>query len=182
MAEAKKTYAVTLTFSEETAEKINGLRTEYQELTDYVIDPHITLVYPFMPVFSLFRVNEQLDKVARRTKQFSITLNGIEFFENGNNVVYAALENRRPVKKLHTDIIKSLEGLIKEWRTDGKFNLEKFVPHVTIGEHIPDNIFPEIKKQYSKYWIHYEEKITRFILFSEKDGIWERKRVFKLVG
>ena len=182
MTETKKTYAVTLTFSEETAEKINGLRTEYQELTEYTIVPHITLVYPFSPVFSLFQINEQLEKVARRTKPFNIALNGIEFFENGNNVVYAALENRRPVKKLHIDIIKSLEGLIKELRTDGKFNLEKFVPHVTIGEHIPDNIFPDIKKQYSKCWIHYEEKITRFILFSEKEGIWERKRVYELGG
>jgi 2'-5' RNA ligase len=180
MAKTKNTYAIALTFSEKTAKKINGLRTEYQELNEYTIVPHITLVYPFSPVFSLFLIYEQLEKIARRTRQFSIILNGIEFFENGNNVVYAALENRRPVKKLHTEVIRSLEGLIKEWRTDGKFNLEMYVPHVTIGEHIPDNIFPDIKKQYSKYWIHYEERITQFTVFSEKEGVWERKRVYEL--
>jgi 2'-5' RNA ligase len=182
VAKTKNTYAIALTFSEKTAEKINNLRTDYQEFSDYVIDPHITLVYPFSPVFSLFLIYEQLEKIAKRTKQFSVVLNGIEFFENGNNVVYAALENRRTVKKLHTDIITSLEGLIKEWRTDGNFNLEMFVPHVTIGEHIPDSLFPDIKKQYSKYWIHYEEKITSFTFFHEKEGIWEKKRVFELAG
>jgi 2'-5' RNA ligase len=180
MAEAKKTYAVALVLSEKTAEKLHELRTDYQQENDYVINPHITLVYPFSPVFSLFQVNEQLDKVASRHQQFNITLSGIGFFENGNNVVYAALENIKPVKKLHTDIFKSLADFIQYWNIDADYNLEKYVPHVTIGAKIPDKIFPEIKKKYSRYRFRFEEKVTQFSLFSEKKGIWERKRVYKL--
>ena len=182
MGEAEKTYAVALILSNKTADKLNKLRTDYQQIMDYIIVPHITLVYPFSPVFSLFQISEQLERVAKKNRQFNIVLNGIKFFENGNNVVYAALKNRRPVKKLHTEIIRSLEGLIKEWRTDGDYNLEKYVPHVTIGAKIPDNIFPDIKKRYSRYKLHSEDTITHFSLFSEKKGVWERKRVYELAG
>jgi len=180
--EAKKAYAVALVLSEKTAGKLNNLRTDYQQEMDYLIVPHLTLVYPFSPVFSLFQINEQLEKVARRHEQFSITLSGIKFFENGNNVAYAALENIKPVKKLHTDISKSLESFIQYWNTDADYNFEKYVPHVTIGAKIPDNIFPEIKRKYARYRFHYEEIVMQFSLFSEKKGTWERKRVYKLAG
>ena len=180
MAEAKKTYAVALVLSDKTADKLNTLRTDYQQEMDYMITPHITLVYPFSPVFSLFQINEQLEKVARRHEQFNIILNHIGFFENGSNVFYAALHNVRPVKNLHMDIFGSLEGLIKEWHPDSDYNMEKYIPHVTIGARIPDIIFPDIKKKYAAYSIHCEETIKRFILFSEKNGIWERKRVYEL--
>jgi 2'-5' RNA ligase len=180
MAEDKKTYAIALVLSDKIAEKLNELRTDYQQEMDYVIIPHLTLVYPFSPVFSLFQINEQLEKVARRHEPFSITLSGIQFFENSNNVVYAALENIKPVKKLHTDIITSLESFIQYWNIDADYNLEKYVPHVTIGAKIPDKIFPEIKKKYSRYRFHFEETVTQFSLFADKKGIWERKRVYKL--
>ena len=181
MTEDRKiTYAIALILSTQTAEKLNKLRTDYQEANNYSVNPHITLVYPFSPVFSLFQVNEQLDKVARRHKQFNVILNHIAFFENGNNVVYAALHNNRTVKSLHMDIFRSLEGLIQEWNIEADYNLEKYVPHVTIGAKIPDNVFPVVKKQYSTYRIYSEDVINRFVLFSEINGNWERKRVFEL--
>ncbi len=182
MAEARKTYAIALVLSGKTADKLSNLRTDYQQVMDYHIVPHITLVYPFSPVFSLFQINVELENIARRHGQFSVILSSIKFFENGNNVIYAALENIRPVKTLHTDIAKSLESLIQYWNIDADYNLEKYIPHVTIGAKIPDNIFPEVKKKYSRYRFHYEETVTQFSLFSEKKGIWERKRVFQLAG
>jgi 2'-5' RNA ligase len=183
MTEDRKiTYAIALLLSNQTADKLSKLRTGYQEATGYIVNPHITLVYPFSPVFSLFQVNEQLDKVARRHKQFNVILNHIAFFEDGKNVVYAALHNNRTVKSLHMDIFRSLEGLIQEWNIEADYNLERYVPHVTIGAKIPDSIFPDIKKKYSSYSIHCEDTITRFILFSDIDGTWERKRVYELKG
>ncbi len=180
MEEEKNFYAIALTLCEDIEIALNKLRSDYQQYMGYTIVPHITLVKPFVPVFSLFRVIEQLEKVAKQTKPFNIALYRIEFFENGNNVAYAAIEKKRAVKKLHTDIIKSLDGLIKEWYTEGQYNLEKFVPHVTIGERIPASVFPDIKKSLSKYILHYEDNITEFSLFSEEKGEWEINRVFKL--
>jgi 2'-5' RNA ligase len=181
-ADEKRIYAVVLTFCGDIEIALNKLRSDYQQYMGYTIVPHITLVKPFAPVFSLFRVIEQLEKVARQTRQFNITLHGIEFFENGNNVAYAAIEKKRAVKKLHTDIIRSLDGLIKEWYTDGQYNLEKFVPHVTIGERIPAALFPDIKKRLSKYRLHYQDNVTEFGLFSEENGAWQLNRVFQLAG
>lgn len=180
--EGKKTYAVALVLSDKTADILSKLRTDYQQVMDYIIVPHITLVYPFSPVFSLFQINEQLEKVARRHRQFNVVLSNIRFFENGNNVFYAALQNGRAVKNLHMDIAKSLESFIQYWNIDADYNLEKYIPHVTIGARIPDNIFPEIKKRYSRYRIHTEDAVKHFILFSEKNGTWERKRVYELKG
>jgi 2'-5' RNA ligase len=182
MAEVRKTYAIALVLSDNTAEKLNNLRTDYQQVMDYVIIPHITLVYPFSPVFSLFQINDELHKVARKHGQLNIVLNGIGFFENGNNVVYAALENIKPVKKLHTDIVKSLEAYIQYWNIEADYNLQKFVPHVTIGAKIPDQFFPEIKKQYAQYRFRFEETVTKFSLFSDINGNWERKKVYDLEG
>jgi len=180
MPDEKHTYAIALTFNEKLERVFSRLREDYQQYINYTIVPHITLVYSFVPVFSLFKVIEQLEQVAKQTRQFSITLNRIEFFENGNNVVYAAIEKNRAVKKLHTDIIKSLDGLIKEWYTEGQFNLDKFVPHVTIGERIPAAVFPDIKKRLSKYRLHFRDDITEFGLFSEENGDWQLNRVFQL--
>jgi 2'-5' RNA ligase len=181
-ADQKITYAVVLTFNEKVEKIFSRLRARYPECLNYTLVPHLTLAYPFVPVFSLFRVLEQLDAVAKRTKQFKITLNGIEFFENGNKVAYAAVEKKRAVKRLHADIIGSLDGLIKEWYTDGKFNLEKFVPHVTIGDRIPAAVFPDIKKWLSKYKLHYEDNITEFSLYAGENGDWQISRVFQLAG
>jgi 2'-5' RNA ligase len=182
MTEDRKiTYAIALLLSNQTAVKLSKLRTDYQQATGYIVNPHITLVYPFSPVFSLFQVNEQLEKVARRHRQFNVILNHIAFFENGNNVVYAALHNNRTVKSLHMDIFRSLEGFIQEWNIEADYNLEKYVPHVTIGAKIPDSIFPDIKKKYAMYRIYCEDVINRFILFSDDNGNWERKRVYELM-
>jgi 2'-5' RNA ligase len=182
VVKAKNDYTIALTFAPDIEKTLNKLCEKYLKYTDYQIVPHLTLIYPFMPVFSLYRVNEQLEKVAKRTKPFNITLNGINFFEDESNVIYAAIENKRPVKKLHIDLVRSLEGLIKEQYTDGKYNLERFVPHVTIGNKIPHDIFTLLKKRLSKYRLHFEDNITDFILFAEIKGLWQPKRVFHLSG
>lgn len=180
--DTKRIYSIALTFSREIEKRLSRFSEDYQQYARSIIVPHITLVYPFVPVFSLYKINEQLEIVAKRTTQFTIALNGIKYFEGEHNVAYAALENKRAVKKLHTDIIKSLDGLIKEWYTDGKYNLENFIPHVTLAQKIPARLLPDIKKRLSKYELHYENNIADFSLFAEENGNWQIFRVFKLSG
>ena len=182
MAESKNLYGIFLTFNSNIEKVFNRLHENFERYFNLPAAPHLTLMYPFVPVFSLFMVNEQLEKVARRTKAFNIVLDGIKFFENESNVIYAAVENKRAVKKLHMDIAGALEGLVQDWRIDAKYNLERFIPHVTIGNKIPDDIFPDLKKRLSRYGLHFEDIITEFSLYAETDGIWQPKRVFKLAG
>ncbi len=182
MVPSSKIYAVVLTFPDDIEGVISRLITNYEQYFNHSIVPHMTLVYPFTPVFSLYRVYEQLEKVAKETPPFNITLNRIKYFEGENNVAYAALENKRIVKKLHIDLTKALEGLIKERSIDSKYTLERFMPHVTLGSGIPDDVLPELQKKLARYYLHYDNYITEFSLFTEIDGAWQRKRVFELTG
>jgi 2'-5' RNA ligase len=179
--ESKKVYAVFITFSGKIEQVLGRLRADYQPYIDDAILPHVTLVYSFLPVFSLFKVLEQLDAVARRTPPFTINLNGIKFFEGAHNVAYAALENKQALKALHADMVKSLEGLIKPWHTQGTY-LERFTPHVTIWNRIPPNVFPAVRNRLSRYTLRYQDEITDFSLFVEENGVWELSRVFQLIG
>jgi 2'-5' RNA ligase len=64
-----------------------------------------------------------------------------------------------------------------------KFNFANFVPHVTIGDAIPADIFPKVKQNLSKAMLHYEFRITDFGLFAEDDGgTWGVAARFTLVG
>ncbi|HTY81216.1 MAG TPA: 2'-5' RNA ligase family protein [Dehalococcoidales bacterium] len=177
-----KTYAVVITFPENIDTLINKLLANYEEYMRHDIVPHMTLIYPFTPVFSLYRLYEALEKVAKATPPIEITLNRIKYFEGENNVAYAALEHRQTVKKLHIDLMKALEGLIKERAIDSRFILERFMPHVTLASRIPDDIFPELQLKLSRFHLHYTNQITEFSLFSEVEGAWQRKRAFELTG
>ena len=72
-------YAVVLTFPGDIAESLNKLREKHNKYTGYTIEPHLTLVYPFVPQGDITTVNEKLDAVAGRTKPFTLILNGIEY-------------------------------------------------------------------------------------------------------
>jgi 2'-5' RNA ligase len=181
-SETKRTFAVALTFPETVEDKLLRLGEDYRDYMRYEIVPHMTLVYPFVPVFSLFLVKEQLENVARRTSQFKIVLNGIEYFEGEHNVAYAALESKRSVRKLHADIIRSLDGLIKELDTDGIYNFENFIPHVTIANGVPVKILELMKKRLSGYALRYEHKVADFSLFEEENHNWRINQVFDLTG
>ena len=180
---AEELYAVVLTFSQEFSDAVSKLRENYQKYMGYAIVPHITLVYPFRPTVDINAVNEKLEEVAKSTKPFTLILHGIEYFEKGNNVAYVAVEDKWPVINLHANIFHSLKGLIKEDIIFQNYNLERFTPHVTIGERIPDEIFPTVKEKFSDYEINYECEIMEFSLFSDNGvGRWEVARVFELAG
>jgi RNA 2',3'-cyclic 3'-phosphodiesterase len=179
---SSKIYAVALTFPEDIEAVISKLFSKYEQYFNRFIVPHITLIYPFAPVFSLYRVYEALEKAAKETSPFEITLNRIKYFEGGKNVVYAALEHKNAVKKLHIDLSKALEGLIKERSIDSRYVLERFMPHVTLASHIPADVLPELQLKLSRFNMHYTNYVTEFSLFSEVEGAWDRKRAFELKG
>jgi 2'-5' RNA ligase len=181
VAETLKLYALFLTFSGEIEKVFSSLRADYPQYLENAVFPHLTLLNSFVPVFSLFKVDEKLEEVARRTPPFAISLREIKFFEGGNNVAYAEVEHRRPLRRLRADIVRSLEGLVQEWRNEGKY-IERFRPHLTIWNRIPPAVFPEVKKKLSRHKIFYEGMITDFSLFMMENGNWQVNRVFKLQG
>ena len=177
-------YAIVLTFPDEVAKVLSELREliKYQRYVSYNIEPHLTLKQPFIPEVDLTIINERLRAIAERTRPFTLVMNGIGYFGGANNVAYAAVENKQLVIELHTDIVHTLKGLVKQEDTE-TYELERFTPHVTIGESIPEDVFPTINKMLSGHKLHLECEISAFALYSGTwDGVWEPVCVFKLSG
>ena len=63
MPRKERIYSIDLTFSEDIEKVLSKMRRDFKQYIDYVIVPHITLVYPFAPVFSLYQIYDQLEKV-----------------------------------------------------------------------------------------------------------------------
>lgn len=120
--------------------------------------------------------------VAARTKPFTLRLGVIEYFEGWNNVAYITIINKQPVIDLHTDIVLSLKELIKDIDRV-TYELDKFIPHVSIGELIPDDAFLTVKKRFSNYSPSYECKIESFSLFvGYENNIWKSEQTFEMTG
>lgn len=175
-------HAVVLTFPDNIKEELSQLRKDYAHYVSYTIEPHLTLKQPFISKVDITIIEKCLKEVTARTKPFTLRLSGIEYFEEWNNVAYIALINKQPVIDLHTDIVLSLKELVKDLDRV-TYELDKFTPHVSISELIPDDIFPTVKKIFSNYSLSYECEIESFFLFSsDEEKIWKSLRTFKLTG
>lgn len=175
-------YAVVLTFPQQVEKELKDLRDRYNKYVTYSIVPHITLKQPFKSRVELSVVNERLSAVANRTKPFVLILDGVEYFEEVNNVVYVAIKNNKPVADLHADIVRSLEGLVEaEYEVD--YGLDRFTPHMTIAEQIPDEVFPVVKKELSSYKANHKVAMDSFSLYNQgEDKIWKLGTIFRLSG
>jgi 2'-5' RNA ligase len=182
MEETMTMYAAALVFPENISKDLEELRARYQQYMSYTIIPHITLLYPFVSETDIDSIKHELEKVAARTKLFTLVLDGVEYFEGENNVPYIAIANKQPVTALFYDINRSIDSLLEE-KYRGRYNNRQFVPHMTISEQIPDEVFPEVKKQLAGFHPHYECEITGFSLFSsEEDEIWKQEDFFEFSG
>ena len=138
-------YAVALVLPDEIEELLDRLRGKFSENMTHISIPHITLAYPFTTGIDITLINDKLREAAGRTKAFRLVLDGVEYFESDSNVAYVAIANKQPVVDLHRDINRSLNNLVVDGYK-GEFNMENFIPHVTIGTAIPDDILPEVKE------------------------------------
>ncbi|HEX9896914.1 MAG TPA: 2'-5' RNA ligase family protein [Dehalococcoidales bacterium] len=178
-------YAVIITFRGKVHKEIATLREQYNKYVNYTIVPHITLLYPVVLKNDLTAVYAKLEEVAHQTKPFVLELNGVQYFEERNNVAYIAVEKRQPVVDLHYAINHALSRTIKD-NSNQTYTYENFTPHITVAELIPADIFPYIKMELSKLVLRYRVRIDSFSLFSARQNktweTWKQERVFKLLG
>ena len=182
MIEPMTSYAIVLTFPAEIEKELNVLRDKYNKYVRYSITAHLTLKQPFKLSTDLAVLKQRLKAVASRTRPFVLELDGVEYFEETNNVAYVAIKNKSPVIDLHADIVRSLQGLVEgEYEENEEYNLERFTPHMTIAEHIPDEAFPAIKQELSGYRLDRNINIDSFALFSSgDDAVWKPETIFRL--
>jgi 2'-5' RNA ligase len=178
-------YAVVITLRGKAQKDIDNLREKYNKYVNYTIVPHITLLYPAELKNGLSALYAKLEEVAQQKKPFILELNGVQYFDGENNVAYVAIKERKPVVDLHYNINQAVSGIIMK-NASQTYSYEHFIPHVTIAEHIPPDIFPSIKAELSKLAIKHRVRIDTFSLFSTQQNktweTWEQERIFKLSG
>jgi len=173
--------AVVLTFPEDVRGALERLRERHNRYVSYSIEPHVTLKYPFAVSCGLDLIEDRLTAVAGRMRPFTTVLNGVAFFEERENVAYVAIEDPGPVVRLHTEVVLSLRGLTVD--DEGHYEFEDFIPHATIADAIPDEVFPAVKRDLSGLELRYSVEVASFSLFAAgEDGVWTPTRVFPLSG
>lgn len=176
-------YAIVLTMTGRVKTELTELRARYATYMKYSIEPHVSIRYPFTLRVDISTIHVKLVEIARQTKPFTLVLNGIRYWEGQNNVAYVAIKNRPPVFNLHVALTHALQGLITG---DTTYDLENFIPHLTICEGIPSEILPTLKEELSKYDPNYKVRMTSFVLFqaesNEKSETWKRTRVFRFLN
>ena len=177
-------YAVVLTFPEQIERELDILREPYKTYVGYTIPPHITLKFPFILRTDLGDARERLEFVADNARPLHVVLDGVRYFEGDNNVAYVAIGEEKPIRELHSHIHYALEGIVSEEYEELRgFVLDGFIPHVTVGEHIPDEVFPAVKKTLENHRIRYEARLESFHLYSQADDrIWRPAEEFNLSG
>jgi 2'-5' RNA ligase len=148
-----------------------------------VADPHITLVNPFYPQVSVSMIARNLGVVARGFAPFSLRLIRLSRFENTDTVMYyVAVENEREVTDLHYAMYESMGGMLRD-HYGGKYNLEGFVPHISVSGPVPLDLVPDIEYALIGQSARCEVKIESFSLCAENaDRTWTTLETFPLSG
>jgi len=175
-------YTVVITFPTEIEDELKILRKNYNVHADTEITPHTTLKQPFFLKGTLDAVLHDLWEVAGITNQFSLEFDGLKYFEGENNVVYASFKEKEQVASLHAEIVNALKGMVEEKYKEER-ELDKFIPHATIGERIPDEEFIKVKQELSEYSLSKKFLVDSFELLKSTDETgWKLLEEYQLEG
>lgn len=173
-------YAIALTMKGKAKKELTELRTRFGTNMNYSIEPHVTIMFRFTLKTDIRIIQNRLSEIATQTRPFMLVLNGIRCWEGKNNVAYIAVQNQLLVYNLQAMIIDALEGLIA---ADTTFNLQNFIAHLTINEHVPNESMSTLKKELLAYHPEYRVNINSFTLFAaetnEKPEKWVPARIFR---
>jgi 2'-5' RNA ligase len=171
--------AIALLFPEPISEKIDELRIRYGTPRVRAVVPHITLKQPFSATVEIGVILERLRSVAEKMPPFSVLLKRFEYFETERTMVYIAIDDSIPVLDLHSQIVHSLHGL-----TEGgdEYELDKFVPHISLNDEIPKDCLSSYKSELSAFKFNIEAVLNTFVLFSNDGTEWKHAHLFQLTG
>ena len=109
--------------------KIQKIRKKYDELYD-VIEPHITLAFPFEKDISNKQLKNQLLNIAKNIKPFKIKCKGITLKEDKKINTYYIFLNILEGKDVINSINQKIyQNILKDISIE-KYNYE---PHITLG-------------------------------------------------
>ncbi|MDP4084416.1 MAG: YjcG family protein [Bacillota bacterium] len=143
-------------------------------------DPHYALIPPHITLKNAFEATEddakkyanQLRKVAREFKPFTLKTSKISSFQPVNNVIYMKVEPDSVLDGLHNQINQEFKEENVEY---------SFVPHVTIGQKLSNDEHSDVYGSLRMQKVEHEEIIDRFhILYQLENGSWTVFETFRL--
>jgi 2'-5' RNA ligase len=159
--------------SKELQDVANSYRKRY--------DPHYKLISPHLTVKEAFEASEddlpkivsELRQVASTSEPFSLEFNKVSHFHPTNNVIYYAVKDDKELLTLHQKIHASTV-----LQHDSQF---AFVPHVTIGQKMPDDELHDIYGRLRMENYKFKEKVQQFHLVHQLDNsTWSIQQTFTL--
>lgn len=146
-------YVILVVPPQEIIDKVNVYRQKYASHTEYVIDPHFTIY----PPFSIISGDENnliniLKSGFINAESNIIYFENIGYFEGKNNVAFfnPSKPSINYLKNLLTKATDLIKNNVKNVYDDYNFTPEKFNPHMTIAERIPDDSFQNVKNELNK--------------------------------
>lgn len=106
-------------------DSIQNIRSKYDRLYSK-INPHITVVFPFLDNISDEQLVNKLKEIFKNYKQFEVEFNGISL--SSDNYIYLnCVKGSDIIIKLHDEIYnKVLPSHLRHYI--------KYIPHITLGE------------------------------------------------
>ena len=104
---------------------IEGIRKKYDPLCD-LVQPHITLVFPFESELSTCDIEDALKQVLAEVSSFSIELRGLTQFEQW--IFLNVTRGGDIISKIHESLYcKCFSRFKPSW-------LKNYMPHLTVGQ------------------------------------------------
>lgn len=105
---------------------VNSLRNLYDPLAD-LVQPHITLVFPFESDFELEELTGHIESVLEGVRSFDLVMSGITPKQLGGNYLFLnIIEGVDEIKLIHN---KLYTGILERYHRKEL----TYIPHLTVG-------------------------------------------------
>jgi len=171
----RETYLLTVIPPLEVIKYVDGFRRKYAENMVGHISPHITILPNFYNgLSSELALKESLSKACSRCQSFRVSLNDVDFFEDKNNVAFFKPDDDSTVllRDLMAKTITKMNGKIVNKYDDYPTDPKKFIPHMTIAEHISDSEFSKIKNELAQLSVDEKFEVNSVVLLKNEQGSW----------
>lgn len=159
--------------------EIQDLANDYRKRYDphyALLSPHITLKESFeASKEDLPAIVKDLQAIASSSSPFEVEVHKISHFHPTNNVIYMALQDHPSLTQLHTELHKP--PMLQHERKYA------FVPHITIGQQMPDDELHDIYNRLKMNPFHFTFLVDRFhLLYQLENQTWTIHQSFNLGG
>ena len=151
---------------------IQGFANHYRQLympdTMHRIEPHITLVYPFVPYSDLEKAAPRLGEVLAQCEPVWVSLRGFEIFENVG-VLYIRIGQPENVLRLYTEVLAEFP----DYPAYGGEYGDNLVPHMTVGRFSSTEELEAAHAEVQHLRLYIGWEVTQVVVkYKGADGAW----------